>query len=541
MDPVWLSFFGRLHPAVLHLPIGLFVGLALYESLAALRKKPPAPHSLVLLAALTGVLAAASGWRLHEEPGYGGELVEWHEWLGIGTAACGLFAWGAYALGRVRGYRQALGVTIVVLLPAAHLGASMTHGEDFLLEPFRTEEPAREPPAVEPADEPTSATSRATRASFAHDIAPILSARCTACHGTARQKGRLRLDTAEHVLAGGAGGPVVAPGDLEGSELFYRMALPAEDDDHMPPEGKPQPTPAELALVEAWIAAGAPMEEPFELGQTAASLPEQGAPQDVPGASAAPDADKTAHEPEERASPRALAALRERLVHVVPVTAGSAELWVDFAAPAVDITDEDVLELLAPIQAQVVELSLARTGISDELFTFVADMPSLQRLDLRDTAVGDTGVSRLGAHPRLAELVLVRTHLSDAAVDALLGLPALRKVWVWESGLSPDGVARLRSERPDLVVDAGDARLSAVLEAEPEPVLTGDAPLVDGSPPTGLEPINDACPVTGSPVDARYSVVFEGQVVGFCCPNCPKTLWEDPERFRAKPSADLPD
>jgi len=41
------------------------------------------------------------------------------------------------------------------------------------------------------------------------------------------------------------------------SELMRRARLPLEDDDHMPPEGKPQPTSDELAVLAWWIDAGA--------------------------------------------------------------------------------------------------------------------------------------------------------------------------------------------------------------------------------------------------------------------------------------------
>ena len=404
---------------MLHLPIGLFVGIALYETLAAMRKRPAAPHSLVFLAALSGALAACSGWVLREEPGYGGDLVEWHRWLGVATATCGVIAWLLHAVRRTTAYRQTLAVTVVVLLPAAHLGGSMTHGEDFLLEPFQeqgTPEPALD--VVETLD-PAAVT-----ASYTEHVAPILAARCTNCHGARKHKAKLRLDTPEHILAGGAGGPALVPGDPEGSELFFRMGLPLDDEDHMPPEGKPQPAPAELALIETWIAAGAPMEGSFELGAGGA-LP---APVGIDEPVALDEPEVAALEP---APAGALAALRERLVHVAPVSQGAPELWIDFAAPAADIADGDATRLLEPVREQVAELSLARTGISDEFLAFAAGLPSLRRLDVRDTEVGDTGLYRLGPHPTLEELVLVRTRLSDAAVELLLGLPSLKKVWVW--------------------------------------------------------------------------------------------------------------
>ena len=60
------------------------------------------------------------------------------------------------------------------------------------------------------------------------------------------------------MLKGGQSGPVIVPGQAAQSELLRRVRLPLDDQDHMPPEGKPQPAPEDLALLEWWVEAGAP-------------------------------------------------------------------------------------------------------------------------------------------------------------------------------------------------------------------------------------------------------------------------------------------
>jgi hypothetical protein len=45
---------------------------------------------------------------------------------------------------RLAGYAVFLLLTLGLLIPAGHLGASMTHGPDFLFEPFDEPGPARE-------------------------------------------------------------------------------------------------------------------------------------------------------------------------------------------------------------------------------------------------------------------------------------------------------------------------------------------------------------------------------------------------------------
>jgi cytochrome c553 len=103
--------------------------------------------------------------------------------------------------------------------------------------------PARElPPEIDP---------------FRDVIHPVLVARCAGCHGEEEDQGKLRVDTAELLLAGGRSGPATLPGKPDKSLLVQRMRLPVDDTDHMPPEGQPQPTPPEVLAIEWWIAQGA--------------------------------------------------------------------------------------------------------------------------------------------------------------------------------------------------------------------------------------------------------------------------------------------
>ena len=48
------------------------------------------------------------------------------------------------------------------------------------------------------------------------------------------------------------------------------------------------------------------------------------------------------------------------------------------------------------------------------------------------------------------------------------------------------------------------------------------------------KPVNAKCPVSGDPVDARYTVNYEGKTVGFCCPDCLPEFKKDPEKYMKK-------
>jgi len=53
----------------------------------------------------------------------------------------------------------------------------------------------------------SSAVLAADAVDYLRDVKPILAKNCIACHGTAKQRSGLRLDTAKGALAGGNAGP----------------------------------------------------------------------------------------------------------------------------------------------------------------------------------------------------------------------------------------------------------------------------------------------------------------------------------------------
>ncbi len=99
------------------------------------------------------------------------------------------------------------------------------------------------------------------RIDFARDIRPVLNAKCTGCHGGVKQAGGVSFVYENQVVnfEGETGNPVVVPGDVDASELFFRITLPADDVDRMPPaEEHPKGlNENEIALFRQWIEEGA--------------------------------------------------------------------------------------------------------------------------------------------------------------------------------------------------------------------------------------------------------------------------------------------
>ena len=100
---------------------------------------------------------------------------------------------------------------------------------------------------------------------FNRDIRPILSDACFHCHGPdeADRQGGLRLDLEEFSQNPGKSGlSAIVPRDLEESEMIFRIHLPEDDEEHMPPldSGK-SITPEQKKVLERWIKEGAHYEK----------------------------------------------------------------------------------------------------------------------------------------------------------------------------------------------------------------------------------------------------------------------------------------
>lgn len=94
---------------------------------------------------------------------------------------------------------------------------------------------------------------------FVRDVKPILDRNCIKCHGPALQEAGLRLDIRDAALSSinSVGAHAIVPHNANSSQLIRRVK--AESDDlRMPPKysGLPRLSPADVAVLTAWINAG---------------------------------------------------------------------------------------------------------------------------------------------------------------------------------------------------------------------------------------------------------------------------------------------
>jgi WD40 repeat protein len=94
----------------------------------------------------------------------------------------------------------------------------------------------------------------AEKINFQDHILPIFRAKCGTCHSAGEAKGGLILENFAASMTGGASGPVVEAGDLDGSRLWALVSH--KEQPAMPPK-EPKLPDETLALIRKWIENGA--------------------------------------------------------------------------------------------------------------------------------------------------------------------------------------------------------------------------------------------------------------------------------------------
>lgn len=321
-----------------------------------------------------------------------------------------------------------------------------------------------EPPVTAAADdEPTEGPDGTPWVDFNADIVPILAEACYSCHGSQRQRGDLRVDTPEYILAGGELGLVLVPGDPDASSLFTRTILDYDDPEFMPQSGDPLPD-EQIDLLRRWIAQGGSFEEraPTVVPAVVTTADYEPAPDFTPRAASRTIEELTVTVP--AFDEAALAAVQATGALALPLARQSPLVRVDFQRLGEPVTG-DHLALLSGLAEQVVRLSLAGTEVTDDDLAHLASLTNLVRLDLSNTAITDAGLAHLRDLPRLEYLNLYGTGVTDAGLAHLANIATLRDLYLWQTETTAAAVEQLKGGLPDLVVVTG---AELVIEAQPE-------------------------------------------------------------------------
>jgi hypothetical protein len=473
--PPWVQVLGRLHPAMLHLPIG---GLAFWVVLLFLKgqikKKALNKITLIvlLLTSLAASVTALLGIFLAADGDYGADALTQHKYSGIALSfLCHflLVVFVAVRESKILYYGTGL-LTLGTVVFAGHTGSVLTHGENFVLAPLQKAGAGLEDPEA---------------SAFQQVIYPVLEKKCTTCHNRAKAKGSWVMTSMSEFQKGGKHGVEWVAGKPDESRMIQYIHLPLSDDDHMPPDGKPQLTRQEIKLLETWIAAGADVEKKL------ADWPEQDSFR-IMGTAALAVA-KLASNIEE--NPYSFSAASEETIlkmntpfrSVFPLYQGSPALQADFFIR--ESFKPSSLEELQDVNDQLVVLNLSKMPVTDNDLKVIGKFGRLEKLNLNFSKIDGSGLPSLQPLKNLASLSLAGTSVSAESLKPLLALSSLRELFVWNTKVTEEERATLAREHPNLAIftsqfrDDEVLRLGKPIRVNEEVMKKGDSVILRHSMP----------------------------------------------------------
>lgn len=456
-----LQVGGRLHPLLLHLPIGFFV-LFVFFILALSHNKAfrKASKLIIHFSAFFIVLTALAGILLSREGGYDEQLLNRH--LILGTTISVFTA----VLSQFIKYQEHLyfkiytALSFIILILAAHFGATLTHGNNFLFEPVTKQEDTQKDSTV-----------------FAMAVQPVLQAKCGSCHNPSKQKGDLVLTLADGIMKGGENGAALKAGDPHNSEIISRALLPLDHDDHMPPSGKAQLTDHELTLLQLWIQQGASFETKFTAQKSTDSL------QNFSQVIAAQYAQRTAPVQYDFAfaDDGTVKQLNSPFRNVSQISTTEPALKADFFLA--QYYQPNSLDELRPVAENIIDLNVSGMPIGDEAMGSITKFNNLEHLNLNNTKVTDKAINTLVKLERLKILKLAGTNVTLVGMKQLAQAKSIQEVYGWNTKLTSPDWAILMKGYPNIKWNKGFlAESSERLRLTP-PILKNETFLLNNNEP----------------------------------------------------------
>lgn len=451
---------GRLHPMVLHLPIGFFVMAVVVLILKDQFKAKQFQRTLQLTFTLTSlslVITALAGIILSREGGYDTKILDGHLNSGVLLSIISAVISGTVFHKKVSITQYGLtGIGFALLIVTGHFGATLTHGDNYLSGGSN--------------DSNTAESQQSDSITFfAKAILPVLEKKCISCHNPKKKKGELILTNQADLLKGGENGPVLDLRNPSESEFLKRIYLELSHDDHMPPSGKPQLTVSEVQLLEKWIGKGADFATQWKdiaKNDSLIALATQ-----VQSAYEKKRVDKVYDF--DFVSGNTIESLNSPFRTVSQLSTESPALKAGFYLS--QYFNPNDLKSLKDIKPQLVELNLACMPIADNDISQILDFENLETLNLNNTSVTDEGLAKLSSLDKLQKLSLAGTKVTASGLGNLREFESLKEVFVWNTKVTMADLKKLEVTFPGINFSVGYQPSEAEILRLTPPILKNES------------------------------------------------------------------
>ncbi|MGC3944149.1 MAG: hypothetical protein QM762_06420 [Chryseolinea sp.] len=430
------GFLGRLHPMVVHLPIGFLVIAAAFDLISYSTRYKHLRNGVapaLLLAFASAVIACVFGYLLSLSGSYDEDILGSHKIAGI-LLAIFTGVWWALASNLLPGVAAGRRLTtmlgfavVVVMVYAGHQGGSLTHGSDYL-SPGQSEKPKRvKPLTVQDA------------LVFDDVVLPILERKCEGCHRRGKRKGDLIVSTYADLMKGGENGVVIVAGNLAKSDLYRRITLDADHKDFMPTDGKKPLSNEETDVIKWWIEKARAADE-VKVGLVEGHeqmLPLLTAIIGLEGRGSNDLAVINTRQPNAdlpmSTDMGAVEDLRKKGMMVRVML--HAPVMLDVTLPAGSVVSMKELEAdLHRVARNIVWLNLSGNNLAVSDLSVLGEMSNLEKLRLEGNPVGDDLFDIVKNLKYLEALNINDTKVTDAGYTTLKERTSCKRVYRWSSG-----------------------------------------------------------------------------------------------------------
>ncbi|MBK8502443.1 MAG: hypothetical protein IPL46_09615 [Saprospiraceae bacterium] len=444
-----LNWFGRFHPALVHLPIGILIAAAICHWIAVKRpgwKGAAIVPTLYLLGFLAASVAAFAGWRLAEEGGYQENIIFWHRWLGILLVIVSLVLWRMNS-NRTTVSSPWLSLGLVLgLLWVGHLGGLMTHGEDYLVE--NAPQFVKKLASYEEGSRFTILDDPDSTQIYTHIIQPILQKNAGPATIMISRR-RIKYGGSRGISQRGKNGKVIE-GNASGSELFKRVVMDPASKKYMPPKGVGL-SYGEIKLLEWWLDGGAPTEKSVASVETAPAIQAILLNRHKLDTKPKSYIEKTKVNPVDE---QVMNKIREHGFAIRQIAMNNN--FVDVTWKDIDtLSVNDEIGVLEEVADQIAWLDLGSSNLSDESLNVIGQMKNLVRLKMEDNPITDASINDLKELKHLESLNLYKTKITDICASDLAHLKGLKKLFIWQTEFGETGISQLKAAVPGVEVIGG--------------------------------------------------------------------------------------
>ncbi len=445
------SFFGRLHPLIVHLPIGFIIIEIILEWYLKVNKIYISNKILSFiwfLAFISSIFAVFFGWLLASNGHYAEDNIYLHRWSGILLVFFILFIWGLkskmiYLFKSQNSFFNFL--IIIILLIVSHQGGKITHGENYILE--------YSPEFIKKKFYNNTNTKISYKDKeldsieiFKELILPIFEHKCISCHNNEIQMGELNMTTVAKLFKGGSSGNAIINKNAEKSILFNRITLPQNNNKFMPPNSNPL-TYDEINLIKWWLNSDIKSNNRLssvKLEKTDKWLLNKLFEIDTK--------EKPFYDKLKNISKLDYEKLK-RLDNVNFTWKILAENYplIELNYIGNNIEDTSLNEILK-FNENIIALTIKDSNLKDSHLKLISKLKNLMILNIQNNPITDKGVIHLGSLKNIEKLNLYGTKISNISLNILSKIKSLKTIYLWRTKVSIDKINEFNNNNSTKVI-----------------------------------------------------------------------------------------